>query len=228
MDIDISDYPTEILLEMARYEGGRTDIAVESEKILLKRWRVGYNLDFLIELMQSKKSGDRLRGAYYLGELGEAIKELEVPATQFADDPLSDCRRAFVGYMASSGYYDEAIASGLARCLVDLDLYVRVATIQWAVHTTDDRFQEFSRLVESGVDGLEPRFSNPLSNNFWKVAIRNRATRGLNIVCRIRAGHKIKEIREQFIEEDSFVLDNILFSQTRRERRDEWNKIRYS
>jgi hypothetical protein len=63
--------------------------------------------------------------------------------------------------MASSGYYDKTIAGALAKCLLDVDLYVRVATIKWAIQASDENFEEFSRLVESGAGGLEPKFPNP-------------------------------------------------------------------
>ncbi|QKD06350.1 hypothetical protein EB235_16355 [Mesorhizobium loti R88b] len=192
---------------------------------LIERWRRGSDLEFLVDLLRSEKSGERLLGAYYLGEVG-GIDGLKGPAIELADDVLSSCRRAFVDYVRSSGCYDGTIADGLAKCLLDIDLYVRVTTMKWAIATSDEIFEQFSLLVESGDGGRKPRFPNPLSNDFWNRSTLKRATRGLDIIRRLRAGQKIKEIREDFLEEDSFVLDNFLFWETRRERDLEWRKTK--
>jgi hypothetical protein len=214
----VPEYSTEDIIKSLIRNDLDGDLRYRVEQDLLKRWRLGFDLSFLVELIQSERSRDRLRGAYYLGELGEAIDGLKVSIMPLADDPLSDCRRAFVGYATNLGCYDEAIGAGLAKCLHDLDLYVRVTTIKWAVHVSDEAFEAFSQLVNSGVGSRKPTFRNPLSNDFWNEADLKRAMRGLDIARRIRLKEKIQDIRKDFPEEDSFVLDNLHFSQTRHER----------
>lgn len=197
---------------------------IEYEGLLLERWRQGVDLRFLVDFLQSEKSHDRLLGAYYLGELGVAVEGLKVAALQLASDALSDCRRAFVGYMTTSGYYDEPIANALAKCLMDLDLYVRIAAIKWAAHASEEIFVDFARLVEAGAGGLNPKFPNPISNSFWSDSSLKRATRGLNIIRFLRSGDEIQKIRTEFSEEDSFVFDSIVFSETSRQRYRLWKR----
>ncbi|MER8405012.1 MULTISPECIES: hypothetical protein [unclassified Mesorhizobium] len=226
MTKELAGESTAVLMDEARYGDHDHDLSYRAGQELLRRWRRGVDLEFLVGLMQSEKSSDRLRAAYCLGELGEAVEVLKIPATEFASDPLPDCRVAFVNYMSTSGYYDEAIAKALANCLLDLDLYVRTTAIKWAVRTTVDRLQELSRLVLSGTGRFELKFRNPLSNDFWEKAVRERGIRGIEIIRRLRAGEEIQHIRKGVSGEDSFVLDSILFSRTRGERSSKWEKMK--
>lgn len=223
---DLTDKPTAVLMDEAGYGDHNRGLSHRAGQEFLRRWRRGVDLEFLIGLMQSEKSSDRLRAAYYLGELGEAVEGLRIPATEFASDSLPDCRRAFVNYMSTSGYYDDAIAKALANCLLDLDLYVRTTAIKWAVRTTVDRLEELSRLVSSKTGRFELKFRNQLSNDFWEKALRERGIRGIEIIRRLRAGEEIQHIRKGVSGEDSFVLDSILFSETTRERYLERKKIK--
>lgn len=222
----LSEKTTAVLMDNAKNGDTDHDLSHRATWELFRRWRQGIDLEFLVDLMRSKKSGDRLRAAYYLGEIGGAVEGLKTPATEFASDPLPDCRRAFVGYMSNSGFYDEPIARGLVNCLLDLDLYVRTATIKWAVRTTAERLDDFSRLVLSGTGRFELKFRNTLSNDFWKKAVQDRGRRGLDIIRRLRAGQGVQRIRTEVPEEDSFVLDNLLFWEAHRERQREWQKMR--
>lgn len=188
-------------------------------QLLIKRWSSRVDLDSLVELLESEKSRERLMGVFYLGELRGGIEELKDPVTLLADDSISYCRQAFVNYVLNSRFYDENISRGLAKCLLDFDLYVRVTAIKWGISTSSKRFEDFSRLVEAGGGGLEPRLPrNPLGNKFWNDASLRRGIRGLEFIRRIRAGEDIQNIRIDCPEEDSFISDNILFSNTRRER----------
>ncbi|WP_245503978.1 hypothetical protein [Rhizobium ruizarguesonis] len=101
-------------------------------------------------------------------------------------------------------------------------LYVRVEVINWAVPISDERFENFSQLVEAGDGWPEFRFPNPLSNDFWNASILKRAVRGLDIIRCIRDGKEIEQIKKDFSEEDSFIFDTIQFSKTRRERLAKW------
>lgn len=226
MTDDISNDPTSVLMERANYDGEDSDLSYRSTELLIKRWRQGVDLEFLVELMGSEKSSDRLRAAYYLTEIGEPVEELKAPATEFASDPLSYCQRAFVSYMTTSGYYDETIAKALEKGLAEIDLYVRVTTIEWAILTSDDRFEDFSRLVLAGTGRFGLKFNNPLANDFWAASLQRRASRGLEIVRRLRAGEEIPRIRTELPEEDSFVFDSLLFARTRLERAAEWRKVK--
>lgn len=232
MERDVSNEPTAILMQQVKHEMQQVNHGSDDAELnyrlgeeLIERWRRGSDLEFLVDLLRSEKSGERLLGAYYLGEVG-GIDGLKGPAIELADDVLSNCRRAFVDYVRSSGCYDDTIADALAKCLLDLDLYVRVTTMRWAIQTSAETFEPFSRLVESGAGGFEPKFRNPLSNDFLNESSLRRATRGLDIVRRLRDGGKIQEIRQNFPEEDSFVFDNFLFWEARRERTQEWQKIK--
>ncbi|MDI6026693.1 hypothetical protein QBK99_10875 [Corticibacterium sp. UT-5YL-CI-8] len=188
-----------------------------ADREILKRWDRGDGLEYLIGLLQSETIGSRLLGAYYLGEL-HPVEELKDAAMHLADDPLSDCRKAFVAFIHNSGDYDEEISAGLARCLHDLDVTVRVATVKWAIEISTTRFEDFARLIEAGIGRREPKFRNPLSNDFWNHSSLARGIRGLNIIRRIRGGEDIQQIRANTPDEDSFVFDSLLFSAPRRER----------
>ena len=225
MTDNISDKSTADLLgKLGR--GGKVAFRYEMENCLLARWRREIDLDHLVDLLRSRSSSDRLRGAYYLGELGQAVEGLKTPALLLADDSLSDCRRAFVSFIWNSCFYDPAIANALAKCLLDLDLYVRLTTIRWAIRASEEIFADFSRLVGSGAGQRKPNFRNPLSNDFWNAANQKRAVRGLEIARRVREGDKPGQIKEDLSEEDSFVFDGILFSMTTRERYSKRRKIK--
>jgi len=206
MKTDFSTYPTEDLLRMGR-EG---DSIYEAQQCLFKRWRQGVDLQFLVDLLESEITRERSLGAYFLGEADP--HGLTDTVIKLAGDPLPECRRAFVGYMVQSNCYDEAIALGLAECLQDLELYVRVAVIRWAVFTSDERFDDFSRLVESGAGGREFRFTRPAANDFWRESERKRALRPLSIARRLRAEETVEDIRKDTPEEDNFVFDALQFS----------------
>lgn len=166
---------------------------------LFDRWRDGRHLDLLAKFLESDLTHERHSGAYYLGEAvprGETIRE---PVIRLADDALPYCRKAFVTYMLNTGLYDEAIAAGLTRCIMDSDFYVRLETINWAVYTTDARFDDFSLLLESGA-------ARPESKT-WGDAFMTRATRALTIARRLRADESVDEIRQCMPEEDSMTFD---------------------
>ncbi|MDX8525884.1 hypothetical protein RFM68_15330 [Mesorhizobium sp. MSK_1335] len=198
--------------------------SLHEKGLLLQKWRRGIELSTLIRLLKSESTPKRLRGAYYLGELGVAVEDLTDAVTQLASDPMAACRRAFVAYMITSRFYDSSIANALAKCFQDLDLYVRVTAIKWAVSTSVDNFEDFTLVVKSGAGRVEPRFPNPLSNKFWTDASADRANRGLRIVARLRAGEKIAQFRKELCEEDSFIIDTILFEEGRDERYAAWKK----
>lgn len=232
MERDVSNEPTAILMQKVKHEmqevnNGNDDAELNYRlgEELIERWRRGSDLEFLVDLLRSEKSSERLLGAYYLGEVG-GVDGLKVSAMELVDDPLSNCRRAFIDYVISSGCYDDTIADGMAKCLLDLNLYVRVTAMRWAILTSAEIFEQFSRLVESGAGGLEPKFRNPLSNDFLNESSLRRATRGLDIIRSLRAAGKIQEVRKDFPEEDSFVFDNFLFWETHRERTAEWQKLK--
>lgn len=214
------------LLRIRNYDESDANIAYEATWCLFERWRKGIDLDQLINLMQSKNSSDRLFAAYALSELGETVEGLKVHAIKFADDSLASCRRAFVSYMWNSRDYDESIGTALAECLLDYDLSVRLEVIRWAARAPDERFAMFSRLVESGVGRQEFKSRNPLSNEFFNASQQKRASRGLDIIRRIRSGDDIQKIREVTPEEDSVIFDHILFISTIRERERKWKEMK--
>ncbi|WP_157961698.1 hypothetical protein [Acuticoccus kandeliae] len=122
----------------------------------------------MVALIASEKSGDRLFGAYCLRELGREVESLTPIVVQLADDIIPDCRRSFVEYVGSAGIYDEPVANGLATCMLDLNLYVRVSVIRWGARTSEERFKDFLRSVQVRSTNQELRFKNPLSNEFWQ------------------------------------------------------------
>ncbi len=142
-------------------EDDDSDFIYRSGRYLIGRWRQGLDLEPLIDLLHSEKSGDRTLGAYYLCELAEPVEGLKIPVLRLADDSISHCRRAFVEFMASARYYDEPIGIALAGCLLDLDLYVRVSVMEWGIRAPAEQFEPFSGLVEMGTRRRVPKFSNP-------------------------------------------------------------------
>jgi len=197
---DLSVYSTVDLLRMIRDAANDDDdFAYEADICLFRRWRDGIDLDPLIELLESKITGERLRGAYYLGE---AIPrgDLKGAAEKLASDSLAYCRRTFVGYMTNTGLYSEAIAVALADRMLDLDQNVRIEIINWAVYTTDDRFADFAQRVESAS-------ADRAAEKPWGESDAKRALRGLSIARRLRDGEAVAEIRKTTSEEDSNTFD---------------------
>ncbi|WP_049732963.1 hypothetical protein [Rhizobium ecuadorense] len=221
---DLSQRSTLDLMSVIHVRDSSHENKYEATESLLKRWRQGIDLGPLVNLLLSESSRDRLRGASYISELGQEVEGLNVAATRLADDALPTCRRAFVEYVENSAYYEQAVAKALAKCLLDTDLYVRSAVIAWASRTSDETFEDFSRMVGTGAGRREPRFRNPLSNDFWNESSLRRAVRGLDIIRRLREGKQIPQIRTDFPGEDSFIFDIVEFSQTRRERLARWQK----
>ncbi|OWV61389.1 hypothetical protein ATY75_13205 [Rhizobium sp. N122] len=175
--------------------------------MVFKRWGKGIDLEPLIDLLQSEKSGERERGAWYLDEAHPPADRMADVIIKLADDPVSNCRWRFVAYVTNSRLYSDAIADRLAACLLDLDLYVRAKTIFWAVVANDKKFAHFSEAVLTGAGTMLYKFRNPESAGFWRDSERKRAARGIEIAQRLRAGESVTSIRESMPEEDSFSFD---------------------
>ncbi|RVU09741.1 hypothetical protein EOS93_16750 [Rhizobium sp. RMa-01] len=188
------------------------DFAYHALWAVFKRWRKGIDLEPLIELLQSEKSGERERGAWYLDEADPPADRMADFIIKLADDPVSHCRWRFVAYVTNSKLYSDAITDRLAACLLDLDLYVRARTIFWAVVADDKRFAHFSEAVLSGAGTKPYKFRNPETTAFWRESERKRAARGIEIAQRLRAGESVTNIRESMPEEDSYSFDQLAFS----------------
>lgn len=197
---ELSEYSTETLLAMIHDDVKRDeDFNSRAEQNLLNRWRKGLDLDPLLQLLQSDATKSRLRGAYYLGEVALAVDGLMEPATKLARDPLPQCRNVFVSYMTNSGFYNDKIEGLMAACLADFHLDVQLETINWAVSTSDDRFEGFCTLVEAGT-GLRIR-------ECWTRPWLKRSLQALLIARRLRAGHSVADMRGSTREIDGFILD---------------------
>lgn len=175
------------------------------------RWRKGIDLEPLIQLLQSEKSADRERGAWYLDEAGPPAHCMADAVIRLADDPIGNCRWRFVAYVTNSGLYNDAVADRLAACLLDRDLYVRARTIFWATVADDQTFFHFSEAVRSGAGANPYKFRNPENTSFWREAEHKRATRGIEIAQRLRAGESVTNIRETMLGEDSYSFDQLAF-----------------
>ncbi|CAN7661217.1 hypothetical protein [Rhizobium sp. LjRoot254] len=209
---DFSAYSAETLLAMFREEeASKRSFSYEAGETLLKRWRQGLDLEVLIELLQSKITSDRCTGAYFLREIGGPVDGLRAPVIKLANDELRTCRWSFVYFMLESGYYDEEIAIGLAKCLRDFDLVVRKSVIEWGVYMTDDCFEDFSNKVKSGVGARDSQYSNPENTALWTESDRSRAARGLDIIRRLRNEEPVAAVRKSMSEEDNFVFDSLQF-----------------
>lgn len=184
------------------------DVRYEADWELIKRFRTGIDLPHLIALMQSDSLSGRSRAAFLIEEAATAHEALRQAVVGFADDPLTDCRRAFVKFVTDTRLYDATIAEALAKCLHDRDLTVRLFSILWAIDAPTASFDHFCALVGTGA-GLSlptPRRSNrQLLDNLRAVSLQ-RATRALAIARRVRSGESIGEIRATIAEEDSYVL----------------------
>src|SRR3954470_18038941 len=86
-----------------------SDFTYRAEWYLIGRWSRGIDLEPLINLLHSEKSGDRTLGAYYLCELTGPVEGLKIPVLRLSGDSISYCRRAFVEFMSSARHYDEPI-----------------------------------------------------------------------------------------------------------------------
>ena len=211
MKSDVTAYSFEDSLLMRRDKSNPEDpIHDDVMGRLFQRWRNGTDLKLLSNILKSNRTEERISGAYYLGEAIPPGNDLKATAIRLASDPLSYCRRAFVIYMTNSGLYDETIAIRLAKCLADFDLDVRLETINWAVFAPDDRFDDFSRLVDSA--------SGITDSKYWRKPELRRATRGLTIARRLRDGESVEEIRKTTQEEDSFTFDYLQFFENRLKR----------
>ncbi|ANM20698.1 MULTISPECIES: hypothetical protein [unclassified Rhizobium] len=214
MSSDFSAYATGDLLRMINDgEDHGEDFAYHALwGTVFGRWRKGIDLEPLIELLQSEKSGERERGAWYLDEADPPADRMADVIIKLANDPVGHCRWRFVAYVTNSKLYNEAIADRLVACLLDLDLYVRARTIFWAVVTDCKTFAHFSEAVLSGAGTKPYKFRNPETTAFWRESERKRAARGIEIAQRLRAGESVTNIRESMPEEDSFSFDQLDFS----------------
>lgn len=212
MPSDFSAYSTADLLRIAYDEESQAnDLAYNALWAVFGRWRKGIDLDPLIELLQSEKSGERQRGAWYLDEADPPSERLADVAIKLADDPVDYCRSRFVTYATNSGLYGDAIADRLAACLIDRDLYVRAETIFWAVVASDAKFAHFSDAVLAGAGTNPYEFSDPQNTAFWRESTRKRAVRGIDIARRLRVGEAVENIRKSTQWEDSLTFDVLAF-----------------
>lgn len=215
MKDDFSAYSAEILLGIFRKEDNTEgDLSYDAGQCLLVRWRQGIDLEVLIDLLESELDRDRGIGAYFLREIGGRVDGLNIPVLKLADDALHDCRWSFAYFMLQSRFYNPDIAIALAKCMVDFNLVVRQEVIRWAVHATDDQFEDFSMRVETGAGAFDTFLRQPAIIDRWKKSERNRAIRGLGIARRLRDGEAVEEIRKDTPEEDSFVFDRLQFSES--------------
>lgn len=213
MPSDLAAYTTDDLLRMMHDgEDYGEDFAYNALwGTVFGRWRKGIDLEPLIELLQSEKSGERQRGAWYLDEADPPADLMADVVLALADDPVGNCRWLFVAYLTNSGLYSDTIADRLAACLLDRDLYVRAKTIFWAVVASDETFAHFSKAVSSGAGTRPYEFLNPETTAFWRESERKRAARGVEIARRLRAGEAVTSIRESMPEEDSYSFDQLAF-----------------
>jgi hypothetical protein len=213
MPSDFTAYSTNDLLRMIHDgEDYGKDFAYDALwRTVFRRWRKGIDLDPLIELLESEKSSERQRGAWYLDESNPPVDRMADVVVKLADDPVGNCRWRFVAYVTNSRLYSDAIADRLAACLLDRDLYVRARTIFWAIVANDKKFAHFSEAVLSGAGTNPYEFSNRESTAFWRESERKRAARGIEIAQRLRAGESVTSIRQSMPEEDSFSFDQLAF-----------------
>ncbi len=193
---------------------------IDAQDVLIRKWRVGEALEPLIALLESEKTLEREFGAYFLKEIMGPVEGLRAAATKLSEDPLSECRRAFVDFMSDSLFYDDQIAKGLFDCLCDRDLGVRYYVILWAVGASNRRFRHFWKFSQSEMDKIDPKLRGAdrnkriaEQNEFWKNSHRNRARRGLEIISRLRASVPLECIRADLPGEDDFVYDSLKSSE---------------
>lgn len=206
MHTDISEYSTEDLLRLSRSEADQ-DLAYQALWTVFKRWDSGIDTSLLIDFIDTEVIGEKLRGTYFLFEVSPRVDAVKDAVLELADDTLAECRRAFVGYLINSGWYDDAAAKGLVNCIQDFDIRVRQETIDWAILTTDERFEDFSRRVISGASEgvkLPSGRANP-----WTERIMKRGIRALTISRRLRDGESVAQIRKTTPDEDGFTFDHL-------------------
>lgn len=200
MQNDVSRYCTKDLLQLAT-DKNDPDLAYQAQWTLFKRWEDGIDVSFLIDFIDTEDVNDRLRGAYFLFEVSPRSDSVKDAVLKLADDVLAECRRAFVGYLINSGWYDETAAQGLVRCIQDFDLRVRLNVIDWAIATTDQRFEDFSRLVLAD--------ARDFSSNTWEGRLKKRGIRALDIAGQVRCGVSVEKIKQAIPEEDGFTFDQL-------------------
>lgn len=213
-----SDHPTGVLLDL--YDDD--DLGREDRYLivweLIGRFERGIDVPFLGEILNSPMSSHRLFGSDLVIEMSPIPNEIARIVEDFADNPLQWCRYAFIRLMGSQADYNDHMLKGLSRCLNDMDLFIRVKTIQWAVRTRPEVHQHFCNVVESWEDPrLTKSFPRAETRDFWRASAQARAARGLEIVRRVRDGEPVDAIRRTIYGEDSFVFD-WLASYSRRER----------
>jgi hypothetical protein len=215
---EFSGRRTSELLAISAASGTDSNDRFAAEQELIKRWNKGEDLEGFIDLLASESSRDRCRAAYYLTELMQRVEGLDAAVVHLADDVIADCRHAFVDYAQYLDDHDHSVSMALAQLLLDMNVYVRLSVIKWAVRTSAERCELFIRLVEGGAGRPKLRFRNPRSREFWDDAIVRRALRGVDIIRRLRAGEKVQQIRNAVTEEDSSVFDSFEFEESRAQR----------
>lgn len=196
----ISDYSTKDLLQLT-IGGENKDIRYDASQALFKRWRSGVDLALLIDFIVTEVVSDRRLGAYFLFEVSPSTESVRNAVLNLADDFLPECRRAFVGYLINTRFYDETAAKGLVKCIKDFDIQVRLRAIDWAIATNEELFEDFSRRVMA-----ESRIP---SSNRWRERLKQRDIRALAIARRVRSGESVAQIREVIRDEDGFTFDHL-------------------
>ena len=209
MRTDISQRDTADLLQLSRSEDDE-DLAHQALWTVLKRWEAGIDVSLLIDLISSAAVSERLRASDYLYEVSPRVDSVKDVVIKLADDVLAECRAAFVAYLINSGWYGDTAAEGLVRCIHDFDLRVRLKAIDWAILTTDERFEDFaSRMM---VD-----FNTP-SRNPWTQRIKKRGLRALAIARCLRDGESVAQTRAAVPEDDSLTFDHLSVFESHYER----------
>jgi len=227
MTNELSEHSAEELLRMIDDEIDRgEDFSYRATWNLIGRWTRGIELEPLIKLLQSETSRDRSVGSWYVRELCGPNEGLKEAVIDLAKDGLHVCRWTVPYFIINSGFYDETIAMKLAELLVDNHLVVREEVIKWAVYTTDEEFEDFSRLIESGASASKHKWHDPAMEAFWNASERKRALRGVEIARRLRNWEAAEDIRLDIPEEDSFVFDGLHFSRGNIKRHLERRRIR--
>lgn len=206
MHNELSEYSTQDLLDLTTNKDG--DVAYRASWTLFNRWESGVDVSFLIDFIDTEVVSDRLRGTYYLFEAAPRVDSVKNAVLKLADDVLAQCRRAFVGYLLDSGWYDDAAAVGLVNCIQDFDIRVRLKVIDWAIATTEARFEDFSRRVMAD-STLVSNSARVSSTDKWRTLIKRRGVRALGIARRVRGGESVAQIRATIVEEDGFTFDHL-------------------
>ncbi|WP_162843872.1 hypothetical protein [Allorhizobium taibaishanense] len=200
MQNDLSSYSTKDLLQLAASKTDR-DLGYKALWTVFKRWENGIDLSVLIDFIATEDVNDRLRVTYFLYEVSPRSEMVKNAVLKLADDVMPQCRRAFVGYLIDSGWYDEAAAQGLVKGIEDFDIRVRLKVIDWAIEATDEQFHDFSHRVSADAAGL--------SADTWKGRLKKRAIRALHIASEVRCGISVEQLRATIPEEDSLTFDHL-------------------